>query len=180
MPSTAPWPLQAVGPSGDRWLLTLQTCNRSEMTLVFGGGTQYGASAAATTILAARPGSCEGHAFSDGFTPVPVAWTAAGLSALVAGQVVDLGSFAVARQAPALGSPLSPDGKTLIVPTELGLLLAQPNHTSLWRLPNAQSASSLHHCVVASTADRAACIRHEQPVLLEPSQESGGAVPQQG
>ena len=164
-----PWPLLPQGPKGDRWSMTLNACGRSEVSLLFGGGSQYGAEQVPTEVIAARPGSCKGRAFVDGLSPTPVAWTDGGLTALLGGRLVELGSLADARRSVPFGSPLSLDGRRLVVPTTLGLLVLHDEANELWTVSPPTGTAGLHHCVIANGATRAACVKGIRAAIVDPA-----------
>ncbi len=166
--TVTPWRLEPVGPRGDRWTATIQACARSEVALLFSGGSQYGDQQVATSILAARPGSCSGRVFEMRRPPAPLGWSADGLTALVGGRVVELGALAAIRSDVPAGSPLSIDGRSLVLATELGLLVIREHRSELWTLERFGPTSDLHHCVIANGASRAACIQGTKALLISP------------
>lgn len=98
---------------------------------------------------------------------LPLAWGALGLEALVSGAPVlvapDLSRATPGAQplgqSVTAGAPRSPDGKTLVVPTTLGILVAG-SHTRLLRAKELDGAyGELYDCTVSDDGVRVACVR---------------------
>jgi hypothetical protein len=172
----------ASGPPGKPWALQLQTpahktlgpvvyaCDRSEVLLAVNVPGSPIAELLPTRLVSPRPGACSTE---SGFVPPAVqvvGWTAGGVVALAAGAVLGPGSLKEARRAPAPGSPLSPDGQWLVVPSSLGLLVAgdKDGQVELWSSTLLKDASSLTDCVVFNGPSRVACLQASQAVLFVP------------
>lgn len=101
---------------------------------------------------------------------LPIAWGQGGLEAIVAGEPI-LVSSDLARasalenlldQPPSLGSPRSPGGKTLAVPTSLGVLVRGPaaGKNRLLRAKELEGGyGELRDCTVSDDGLRVACAR---------------------
>src|SRR5262249_15532255 len=106
-----------------------------------------------------RPGVCK--APHDYPLPIALAASPQGLEALVGGSVISsLGTASLA--APNPGSAWSPDRKSLVLVSRLGLAVVG-EHKELWdlsKLPADQAdATRLKDCVVATDARSVACLR---------------------
>jgi hypothetical protein len=110
---------------------------------------------------------CAGSRGGPAWT-VPVAWTAAGLEAIVEGvpllvaadlsRASLLSTFLDTAAQP--GAPLSPDGKTLVVPTRFGLLEKGPARTRLLRAPALDGTyAEQRDCVPGNDGRHVACAR---------------------
>jgi hypothetical protein len=98
----------------------------------------------------------------------PIAWGASGLEALIAHQPISFSpdlkqASAIAKlvtQTGPHGSPLSPDGRSLAVPTSLGLVVVQGDKSRLFRAPELDGGyAELRDCTVSNDAQRVACVR---------------------
>jgi hypothetical protein len=99
---------------------------------------------------------------------MPIAWTAAGLEAFVEGvpllvtpdlsHASALSSFLDQPSQP--GAPLSPDGKTLVLPTRLGLLEKSSDRTRLLRAAALDGTyAEQRDCTVSNDGTHVACVR---------------------
>lgn len=159
---TAPLPadsgtrsLEVVLASGRRLRGVAYSCDRSETTLLFDAGEPL-----VTPLLAPRPGACGRSAFVTPLPVTPIAVEGEQLLALVGGSVVG-----AARGSPP-GSPRSPDGRWLVVPTSFGLLLEGSAHRLLGLGKAVEQPLSLTDCVAANDGVSAACISRGQALLV--------------
>jgi hypothetical protein len=159
-----PWPSTVADPEGSRlWGVSLP-CDRSEVLLLRVASNGSPQPPIPTDLLAPRRGACGRGAGPTADLPVPVEWTEQQKSVLVAGSLFGAGA---ASGAPHPGSPRSPDGKRLILPTALGLLVTGGDRPELFQLEG--GVSGLSDCVVANGARAAACIGKDgRAVLLLP------------
>jgi hypothetical protein len=161
------WPLEVTNQERLRWTGVVQPCDRAEIELSLTDATGAAAAPVVTRLLAPRPGPCRG-----GLRPGPsltaISWQAAGLEALVGGSPVgpstSVGEAALRPGQP--GSPRSPDGRSMIVPTPLGLLIIHEQGAELWRGDGLSDTRALSDCVVANRQERAACIRDDRVVAI--------------
>lgn len=167
--STPPWPLLAQSSSGETLGPVVYACDRSEVFLTIQGPGAAAPRLVSTELLSPRPGACSGRA---GFVPPEVqaiGWTPGGASLLLAGTVVGAGLLEQARQSPAPGSPLSPDGKWLVTRVSPGLVLAEKGgQVELWTSSLLGDASDLADCVVSNGGKHVACVQASQAVLFSP------------
>ncbi len=171
------WPLELATADGQRITGTSHACDRSELLFNRSDAQQGLLPPLATRLLAARPASCAGNGRGPNVVIAPLSYDAAGLDALVEGAHV--GSAPGQKPAPGLppmGSPRSPDGRWLITPTALGLLVIG-DRKELWQtnaLSEHADASKFSDCVVASEARAAACVDAGRVVLFARGKASTG------
>jgi len=155
------WPLEVTG-GGARWIGVGLPCERAELELLFSGAVPV-----PTRLLAPRPGTCRGGASA---TPAlsPLSFQGSALEAIVAGSLVgpvkSLGEAVLRPEQP--GAPRSPDGRALIVPTPLGLLVTHEQGAELWQGAALGDPRTLGDCVIANQKERAACTRDERVLLI--------------
>ncbi|WP_394838161.1 hypothetical protein LVJ94_14745 [Pendulispora rubella] len=99
---------------------------------------------------------------------IPIAWGAAGLEAIVAGEPILVAadyarasalSVPLDQQGPP-GSPRSPNGKTLAVPTPQGIVVRAAGKTRLFRAKELEGGyGELRDCTVSDDGARVACVR---------------------
>ncbi|HWA76648.1 MAG TPA: hypothetical protein VG937_30150 [Polyangiaceae bacterium] len=158
------WPLEIVTGTSARWIGVAYSCDRSEASLLFSGGS---GEPQMTNLLAPRPGVCGGAHFDEGFVPSP---------ASVGDQVEALlGGALVGPKSPNVppGSARSRDGARLAVPTPLGLWI-QAEKSELWKI-DSWNLSGTSGCVVDNAGRRAACVRAGRAELyLRNEANSGG------
>jgi hypothetical protein len=157
------WPLDVVDPSGRRLTGSLCACDTSEVQLAIsdaGGALQP---AAPTRLLSPRPGGCKTR-----FTcpdPTPLAATSEGFAVLLAGALAE--PKKPGSSLPSPGSPRSPDGKWLVAPTPLGLVVSGPTQ-ELWKLPEAPlDTRRAQDCVVANDRSAVACVVDGKAALFK-------------
>ncbi|MBN1609319.1 MAG: hypothetical protein JW940_21995 [Polyangiaceae bacterium] len=163
----AAWPLDARSNDGRRLSNVVYSCDRSEVVLSVALPTSA-VQAVPTPVLSPRPGAC-GRSVSPPSPPMQtIGWSPAGPVAFVGGSIVGPGSIDEVRRTPPAGSPLSPDGKWLVQPAALGVLVAGSERVELWTLSGLDTLRALSDCVVANAAARVACIRAGRAILLTP------------
>jgi hypothetical protein len=165
----AVWPLEVRSAEGARWSGLAHACDRNELLLTI--EAPAGAPAAApfvSSLLAARPGTCRGGAAPKLAKPAPLAWKPGAIEALVAvGHVGPKTSSAEAAMRPQPpGTPRSPDGRLLVTPTALGLLVVGGKKPELWQSPALPEWTTLSDCAVANDARAVACISGDRALLL--------------
>jgi hypothetical protein len=167
----ANWPLDLALSNGQRVLGAVHACDRSELFLNQSDPEHRLLPPLVTRVLAARPASCAGHGSGPNVPLAPISFDGNGLDALVAGSRVGLvpaGKKPVAGL-PAIGAPRSPDGRWLVTPNQLGLLVLG-DRKELWQtkqLPEHADATRFTDCVVANDARAVACIDSGRALLFE-------------
>ena len=166
------WSLDVVGPNGERWLGARHACDRSEVLLELAGtgGAQLGP--LPTRLMAARPGACRGAQPPALPVATPLSFHSSGLEALVGGSFVGPGSASAeaALRPEQPGSARSPDGRELVAPSPLGLIVASRDSAELWQSAVLGNPLALEGCVVSNGRTRVACLRDGRALLLEPGQ----------
>jgi hypothetical protein len=147
-------PLEVRTVSGTQWLGIAHACDRNELLLT------TSAEPVPTSLLAARPGACRGGAAPRMPAPAPLAVKSEGIEALIAlGHVGPKTSLAEAVLRPHVaGTPRSPDGRRLVAPTPLGLLVTGGDKPELWRADGLPEWTALSDCAVANDARALACV----------------------
>ncbi|HVJ18737.1 MAG TPA: hypothetical protein VM686_25120, partial [Polyangiaceae bacterium] len=154
------WPLAVAAPSGARFSTVTYACDRSEVMLGMEGGREI-----VTRLLAPRPGLCAGARLSPFPELAPIAFAGSEPDLLLGGSRLN------PSESPSVhGSPRSSDGRSLVVPTRLGLLVTGGEKTELWQ-PAAEGPkpTDLSDCVVANDRRAAACLNSGKPTLLIPA-----------
>jgi hypothetical protein len=154
------WPLEVTLGSGARWTGYQQTCDRSEVELVFSGAES--SRVAAPELLSARPGGCKGSVPPMFPGPIPLGTRGSELEAVVAG--VHVGPSGTP---PVPGSARSADGRFLVVPSPLGVLVLGHDRPELWLSPRIAAPSALTDCVISATGSAVACTLSGRVVVLK-------------
>jgi hypothetical protein len=157
------WPLDVTTSAGARWIGVAYSCDRSEASLLFSGGS---GEPQMTGLLAPRPGVCGGAHFDEGFVPTPAS-VADHVEALIGGALVGPKNPNVPS-----GAARSRDGARLAVPTPLGLWI-QAEKSELWKIDSWNLAGT-SGCVVDSAGRRAACVRAGKAELYLKNEASEG------
>lgn len=151
----SPWPLELTSPSGLRLLDVVDSCDRSEIALSVADGAGPKPSLP-TTVLAPRPGACTGRGARSRYF-APIGFGDAGLEALI-------GAVWVKPREPVqplIGGARSPDGRVVVTPHPLGLLIAGEVR-ELWTVSalggELASPERFENCVVANGASAVACV----------------------
>jgi hypothetical protein len=156
------WPLEVTSEGGARWTGLLYACDRNETLLVASSPNPP----IVSTLLAPRPGSCRGGAAPKPVLTSPLGWKPNGLEALVAlahvGPKTSVGEAALRPQL--LGSPRSPDGRLLVTPMPLGLLVIGAAKPEVWAASSPEW-TSLSDCTVANDAKSVACVSAGRALL---------------
>ena len=159
-PAPAAWALAMVSPGRRRWTGTVQSCDRSELTLSFvdeqGQTTQQ-----VTDVLAPRPGNCRGGPALTQPASVPIGWSGEQLVAWAGGSWVGPKQPSERLQ----GSPLSPNGRWLVLPTRFGLVVRSAR-TELWRAPSETPAEALSQCTIDDDGRHVACVFGTRAALV--------------
>ena len=165
------WPLELSSPSGQHVLGAVHACDRSELLFNESDAAHPLLPPLYTHLLAARPASCAGHGSGPAIAIAPLSFDDNGLEALVAGARVTVAPPGKKPTAglPALGTPRSPDGRWLVTPSALGLLLIG-ERKELWqtsKLSEHADASRFTDCVVANEARAVACVDGGRALVFE-------------
>ncbi len=158
----ASWALPVTASDGRRWTGIANACDRPEVLLLFNDARNIPMPPVATRLLAPRPGTCRGGKPPRVPAAAPLSWRdGRGLSAIVAGSRIgpEPGKDVVP------GSPRSPDGKLLVVPTSRGLLVTGGDKPELWKRAGLDPLA-LTDCVVDNGARSIACVEHGHVKLL--------------
>ncbi len=163
------WRSAVLSPDGAmRWIEAYDPCDGLALRATFASGDDL----RDVPLPVAPPvgGRCTG---SRGAPAVvfPVAWTTGGLEAIVdevpvliasdLSRASPLGAF-LDRSAP-LGAPLSRDGKTIVLPTHIGLLEKGPGRTRLLRASGLEGTfAEQHDCTSSNDGTHVACVHAGQ------------------
>lgn len=171
----APWGNLVVSPNGQsRWLEAYHACEGVSLRATFAPTGETGDVRDVLLPIAPTLGArCTG-ARGEAVTSVPIAWTARGLEALVAGQPVLMqpdssSAMLIASQLtdpPPLGSPRSPDGKFLAVRTSAGILL-RGVRSARYRVPELEPYDDVASCTVSDDATHLACVKRGRALLID-------------
>jgi hypothetical protein len=153
------WPLDVTLAPGARWTGYQQACDRSEVELTFSGAEP--SRVATPDLLSARPGGCKGSVSQTFPGPIPLGTRGGELEAVVAG--VHVGPSGTP---PVPGSARSADGRFLVVPSPLGVLVVGGDRPELWHSPRIAAPSALTDCVISTTGSAVACTLAGRAVVL--------------
>jgi len=165
------WPLELAAANGERVTGTSHACDRSELLLNV-SDAQHGLLPPLTArLLAARPASCAGRGTVPAVSIAPLGFNELGLDALINGSHVTSAAPGQKQPEPlpAIGTPRSPDGRWLVSPSALGLLVIS-DHKELWQtglLHEHADASKFSDCVVANDARAVACVEAGRVIVFE-------------
>jgi len=170
------WPLEILGQNGARLVGTSHACDRSELLFNQNDSANHALPALMTRLLAGRPASCAGRGTGPVVNIAPISFEHGRLDALVAGSriLAVVPGTATEPALPALGTPLSPDGHTVVSTTPLGLLIAG-DRKELWQLGNLHEhadVTKLSDCVVGNAASAVACIEAGHVVIFARAEPS--------
>jgi len=173
------WPLELTGGAGIRVTGTSHACDRSELLLNVSDAEHTLLRPLTTRLLAARPASCAGHGLGPNVTLAPLSFDGVTLDSVLAGSHLSTSaSTAKALEGlPAIGTPRSPDGNTLVTPSALGLLLTG-DRKELWQVDKLgahNSAAKFTDCVVANGASAVACVDGGRAILFSRPTQSVAA-----
>ncbi len=166
------WKMHVASPDGSlRWIETYSACDGVALHATFAPTGDADPKDIALPIAPAFSGRCT-SAKGESVHAIPIAWGAGGLEAIVAGEPV-LFSADLARasalaslleQPGPQGSPRSPNGKALAVPTSQGIVVRVIGGTSpkprLLRAKELEGGyGDLRDCTVSDDGVRVACVR---------------------
>lgn len=161
------WPTLLTSPTGERLDGVAFACDRSEVSWLRTAPNGAPLPPLATSLIAPRPGSCRGGAFT---APAirPVAWGAGGISAFVGAALVG-----TPPPHPPMGSAFSPNGRYGITATPWGLFVPGGDKPALWVFEDAALPPQLRECVVSNNAQAAACLLEGRAHVVLPDPRSG-------
>jgi hypothetical protein len=164
----AEWRTAVTSPEGTmRWIETYDPCDGLPLHATFApiGGDDL--REIALPIAAPLGGRCVGSRGAPAHA-LPVAWGPSGIEAIIDGEPV-LISPDLVHAAPlnaslgqpvTAGAPRSPDGKTLVVPTGIGLLVLGAARPRLLRAPELDGTyADQRECAVSNDGAHVACVR---------------------
>lgn len=158
-----PWESRVVSPDGAfRWLEAYHACDGAALRATFVATGAADVRDVAVPVPASLGARCQG-ARGDREEGVPLAWDGRGLAALVDGEPVSIDlakGSATTLPTPlgppgSYGSPRSPLGKALSLPTALGVLLLAPEPSIL----ELEAGAPPTFCTVRDDASLVACLR---------------------
>lgn len=158
------WPLAIETRGGQRLENVVFPCDRSDVYLNVASGQGAAVSALPSSLLSPRPGACSGGKAPEA-SIIALGEKDDRLSLLVAGESFGprISRAEAVLRPRLLGTPRSPDGRHLVVPTSLGLLVEGGDKPELWRVKDAGAWSE---CTVADGAKAVACVSGAEVVLL--------------
>jgi hypothetical protein len=149
-----------------RWIEVYDPCDGVALRATFASGDDM--RDVALPVLPPLGDRCGGSRGAPAHA-VAVAWGPGGLEAIVEGEPLIV-STDLTRASPlaslldqpvSRGAPVSPDGKTLVVPTAVGLLVRGPGaRARLLRAPELDGTYiEQRDCVISNDAAHVACVR---------------------
>jgi len=165
------WPSGVVSIDGGmRWIETYDPCDGVALRASFAPSSGDDLHDVALPVAPPLGNRCSGSRGAPA-RALAVAWGPRGLEAIVEGEPLlvapDL-SRATLLPAPLdspalLGSPRSPDGKSLVVPTSVGLMVRGSPRSRLLRARDLEgSYAQLRDCTVSNDATHVACVRGDR------------------
>ncbi len=156
-----PWTLVAFNEAGKFVTGLSFPCDETRVAVSSRSPTGMFEQALETDLLPPRPGACAGQQRFAEPTLRVVAWLGDNLHAFVGPLEYGRPEKPVAPR----GSPLSPDARSSVSVTSLGLLVNAGGRSALWTLGSGRTVSE---CVVANGATQVACIEGSEISLFSP------------
>ncbi len=162
----SPWSMAVVSPDGgSRFIEAYNACDGLVLHATLAPTTDGDMTDVELPIVPALGGRCVGSK-GEPVSATPIAWGQAGLEAIVDGSLILVspqGRASVLQslmnQPLSLGAPRSPDGKVLVAPTSLGIVVRGAKSRTL-RAPELDGAyAELRDCAVSDDEARVACVR---------------------
>lgn len=154
------WSLRVTSPLGQTWTGTIPSCDRSELQLAFVSREGTPLPPRPTPLLAPRPGVCRSPVAAPRVPALPLAFRGNQLDAWVGGiRMEPTGAPRVTGP----GTPFSADGRVLVLPSRLGLLVLRGERPELWR---GEALGNLTDCVPSKQAAQIACVDGRRVVVL--------------
>jgi hypothetical protein len=176
-----PWKDEVVSPDGKtRWLEAYHACEGVALHATL-AQTADGDIADVVLPVAPRLGKACSGARGEPSLTVPIAWSARGLEALVAGQPVLVKSDprdppeasllpAFLDEVAPAGSPRSPGKSAIAIGTSTGVLVrggaARPSVWALVKSPDLEPYAELRHCTAADDGTKVACVRRTSAIVV--------------
>lgn len=170
---TPAWPSQVLSSDGkSRWLEAYHACEGVALRATFvpvGDGDMRDVLLPISPPLGTRCANGRG----ESATTVPLAWSARGLEAIVAGMPVlvrpELGTAAIqaapTAEQPPYGSPRSPSGRSMALSTKDGILVKSARSIRV-KAPELEPYDDLRHCTTTDDASRVACVKKGRVVVI--------------
>jgi hypothetical protein len=168
----APWKAAVVSPDDSmRWVDVYDTCS-GPLRATFAPAGDKDPADVALPVLGKLGQTCAGKR-AETLLATPVAWSSRGLEAIVAGEPILVASDFTKASALAQfgagdvprGSPRSPNGAFVVVPSPVGLLVRGAK-TRLYRAKELESSyGDLRSCVVDDGGAMVACVRGGRVVV---------------
>ncbi|MGO8991920.1 MAG: hypothetical protein ACLQVI_01230 [Polyangiaceae bacterium] len=167
----SPWRTAAVSPDGAyRWVESYDACDGLALRATFApnaGGDMRDIALPVAPPLGSKCANAGAH--GDPATTLPLAWGPRGLEAIVAGEPLlvspDLSRATLLLagggldQPVTLGAPRSPNGKVIVVPTTMGILV-RGARSRLFRAKELEGGYlELRDCAVSDDGARVGCVR---------------------
>jgi len=162
----SPWSMAVISPDGgSRFIEAYNACDGLVLHATLAPTANGDMTDVELPIVPALASHC---ATSKGepVTATPIAWGAAGLEAIVDGSLILVspqGRASVLQslmnQAVSPGAPRSPDGKTLVTPTSLGIVVRAAKSRTLRASELDGAYAELRDCAVSDDGTRVACVR---------------------
>lgn len=166
------WPTEVLSPDGrSRWLEAYHACEGVALRATFvpvGEGDMQDVMLPVAPPLGTRCAGGRGEAAAT----TPIAWTARGLEAIVAGtpllvrpeaKVASILASATGEMPP-LGSPRSPGGRSVAHATPYGVLVKGVRAVRV-RSPELEPYEDLRHCTTTDDGSRVACVKKGKVVI---------------
>lgn len=160
------WPLSVASPSGQLFTGITLPCDSPFVSMVFSDSSGVPQPPVASSFLAPRPGACNGHKGPLLPSVAPLGFKGGQLHVLFGALPIAPVGQPFGDLPVVAGSPRSPDGKWLVVPTNLGLFVDGPT-PQLWTPEPARAITQLSDCVIQNGGERVACLEAGRPVLFE-------------
>jgi hypothetical protein len=167
-PEVPDWKSAVTSPDGAmQWIETYDPCDGLTLRATFEPASGDDVHDVALPVVPRLGGRCVGSRGALAHA-LAVAWGPRGLEAivedqplLVAPDLARASELATFLDQPAtLGAPRSPDGKTCVVPTGIGLIVRRPDRTRLLRATELDGTyGEQHDCTVSNDGTHVACVR---------------------
>ncbi len=165
--NVADWDPRVTSPDGTvRWIEAYDPCDGLPLRAMFELASGDDDREVALPVAPALAARCAGSRGAQSRS-TPVAWGPAGLEAIVEGELI-LVSSDLARASPLAaflgqptrpGAPRSPDGKTYIVPTDIGFIVGGERRTRWLRASDLDGTfADQRDCAVSNDTTHVACI----------------------
>lgn len=165
----APWPLEVTARNGRRFTGVIPACDRSELLLAYTNPSGGLEPLVPTRLLAPRPGVCR-NPREWPLQIAPIAWSDEQPSAIIDNACLDSRGPNICQTPSKLGevvpgSPRSPDGRWLVVPSSVGPVVFGGKKPELWS-NGALTDRALLDCTVSNGGQAIACISEGRLLLV--------------